>query len=300
MKKLLPLICMFAYLQAFSQADSISAGQLTGMIHTVYQPGPCAIAVPVYDYMLVQQQADFDLDHDGVTDFSIILSFDHVSAGAQYWNISLSMSSNCFVRTLIDTYTVVQGCTGYPGYGDTIWHPVVKNFFNGETIVNTDDSLWQSGTVVFQDFGGHCSTSILQDFNTGGSDWQYHFFKLIKGTDTLLAYARFTEQMVDTSGNMICYISDYACQGTQSTFNIATAIVPTSADHFKVYPVPFSNEINIETPQPGMYSLYSLTGALLLTGRGSKINVEALPAGAYILQFNSSNTSVRRSLIKMQ
>jgi Secretion system C-terminal sorting domain len=291
------LLCLFS---SKAQTSSITAGQITGMIHTVYQPGPLAIQVPEYDYGLVQQQQDFDLDKDGITDFSIIVSFDHISAGAQYWNISLSMSPACYVRCLIDTYTVQQGCTGYTGYGDTVWHPVVKNFFYGNNIYNSADTLWQSGTIELQDFGGHCSTSLLQDFNTGGSNWQYHFFKLIKGTDTLLAYARFSEATVDGRGHMICYISDYAIQGTQNTINIPTAIATPSADNFKIYPIPFSNEINMEATNNGTYNIYAVTGALLLSGKGNKVNTQALPAGSYILEVSSNNSTVRRVVVKVQ
>ena len=293
---ILLILCVF---KSKAQTDAITAGQITDMIHTVYQPGPFAIQVPAINDGLEQQSADFDLDHDGVTDFSILLSFQHLGVVSNAGSIVFSMAPDCYVKCVPDTYTLQPNCPNAVN-GDTVTVPVVKNFKAGDTIFKTNDTLWQTNTVALQSYEYGCPTALLQDLNNIGDSWAYHAFKLIKGNDTLLAYALISNQIIGERGGLYCYISNYAIQGNQNTINVPTAIATLSADNFKIYPIPFSNEINIEATSNCTYNIYAVTGTLLLSGSGNKVNTQALPEGSYILEVSSNNSTVRRVVVKMQ
>ena len=145
-----------------------------------------------------------------------------------------------------------------------------------------------------------CPTALLQDLNNISDGWAYHAFKLVKSNESLLAYALISNQIFGDTGNLYCYISDYAIQGTQNTINVPTAIASLSADNFKIYPIPFSNEINMEVTNSCTYNVYAVTGALLLSGNGNKVNTQVLPAGSYILEVKENNTTVRKAVVKVQ
>jgi len=76
------------------------------------------------------------------------------------------------------------------------------------------------------------------------------------------------------------------------------AVSEGNAANFSVYPVPAQGEITIETEGFAKAELYNLMGQMLMESQQPKMNIEALPAGSYLLKvFRNDGVSMAKSLL---
>lgn len=99
------------------------------------------------------------------------------------------------------------------------------------------------------------------------------------------------------------YDIDYPNDGDTATWIFNTTLGVMQMDYseqIELYPNPVSSVLHVDAPfNTSGISVYSIAGDLLITeSTTNEINVEALPAGAYIIQLNTDSGIVRKRFTK--
>ena len=301
MKKLI-LLCLIAFYHtvASAQTNFITAGQTDNMIYTCYQPGSWALSAGDGQGGSGQNIMPVDLNGDGTVDFSILLDYQHIGVGSYSWTMTLVLSSNCYVHCQSDTYLVAAirpSCLR-----DSTYYSVAENYLRADTLTDFSDTLWKTGNVLVEHYYNYTCDVYLQDTSKLSPAGEYHFFKLVINNDTLLAYARFSDAIgQNNEAGVTILLFDFACQGNQKYTTLPTAIAEiTGAQNIKIYPVPFTQNLNIQSSQPITYTFFSNTGSQVLSGAGNRIDTEHLAPGAYMLVLKTGDTVFRKSVVKMR
>ena len=83
---------------------------------------------------------------------------------------------------------------------------------------------------------------------------------------------------------------------------VSTSVNEVAVNPVKVFPNPFSSEINISANDAGMFSIYDISGREILSAdfkKGSSVfSSEELAAGVYLIQIKTNNTVIQEKLIK--
>ncbi len=214
-----------------------------------------------------------------------------VSASTRLLLNGLSMYSLRY----IDTFSI--------GYDFFEAGSALKSYRYSDTLTSLQDSLWLTGgnvnlvsTVFDGDYEG--DSNLVEH-----SAYDYFFMRIIDSTDTLLGYIQV--DFPHDSGADYAYplsqtpvIKSFAIQGQERTDTILGIANITRETKPQIYPNPFSDHLDISNEEMYHYSLFDLSGKLLLTGKGSKINSSQLATGAYLLLLQNGETSFYQKVIK--
>lgn len=274
-----------------AQTDFITAGQSTGMIFTDYVPDynfPLTLSSNVaYNYS--DGSVDIDLNRNGTNDLTLLYHHSDglAASSSSYSSTNLVTHTNCYVYCISDT-SHGNYCNG------NTYQWIGKKYSVFDTLQTVNDSAWQSGTVKiessFSVMGYGCS---LFDHSFGDTipDRRYYFVRLIESGDTLLGF-------IQLSTNHIIY--DYAIQGIQSIFNITSISKINSENDVRVYPIPFTNQLNINTDSNIEYFLYDIWGNEVLTGSSKTIDANSLSNGIYSLLIRREGVTTFRKVVKVK
>ena len=143
------------------------------------------------------------------------------------------------------------------------------------------------------------------------NDWQVEYkyeFGYVDGNATRGTCNLFISgQMVSTDGDIeMAYgyntasKSFYGCEVNMTYIDLTGVNENVEATHFKVYPVPAENEIQIQAEGLQKAEIYSLTGQKLMESAMEKMNVSSLSQGVYLLKVydQSGRAEVQRIVVK--
>jgi hypothetical protein len=261
-------------INSFSQNNYIIAGQIQNMMFTDFIPKN-------YNYPSI------DLNHDGIIDLEFLYSNSQPGGigGGFTEKTSVITSPDCYVSCV---YRKPLSATLYNC--DTSFHLVGSRFSTNDTMIDYNDSSWQSGTILLERYSLAANkTCVIRDETDSNLIPHYFFLKLINDNDTLLGYIHFR------TGNGALY--DYACQGNESYFVINHNESPPS--NINIYPIPFRNYLNIKSSYKLDYELHDVTGKIILSGNSDFINTESLRAGTYLLFLKNERVSFCKKIVKI-
>jgi hypothetical protein len=279
------------------QSNFIIAGQTDSMIYTAYNLPYGSDLNNFYQDCLtnfgVPVTMSIDFTQRGNSD-CIAQAFCENQDPAQTWQWeTLVTDTNCLILGITDSNIVYMNQYCLHGINAIC----AKRFLKGDTLYANSTGPWLSGTLYTQ---GSFDCCWFGDSSRPFVDSSYYFAKLIVNGDTLLAYLCLQDILPScvywaTPGNLY----SYACQGNQSYHVVNSIKENKDVNDFKLFPIPFNNQLNIIAAAPLKYSLYDIAGNLILSGSGPVVETNNISPGSYFIEIGSGSSKTYKRVVKI-
>ena len=287
MLRLVIICCLFYFCDGLqAQIKYIMAGQTDSMICTEYRPSYTWQDLTPPSHEKFKSTVAVDLNEDGITDCMAIFYY---STGP-----TIGQGSGDFTLRLIPSNWCQILCDSIP-WGTQNVVIAAHSFHFGDTMTASSSQVWLTSTHNQYDSSIQAYDYLFDEHSpcfANNASCSYYFAKLIVGADTLLGYMHL--------GSDMNFFSDWACQGTQhmDTINVSDGITEIQANDIRVFPSPFSHQLNIETIGATSYSLYNSIGALVLSDTRRQLDTSLLALGLYVVAIHSEKGDYYLKVIK--
>lgn len=257
-----------------SQGEFIIAGQTQDMIYTDF--------VPDYKIQTLNTSAVLDLNHDGINDIEVHLSYPQTPSLTYLY--FLGDAKRCLVQNFLGGGMDEVG--NKYSFGDTL-------SFDSDSIIfwqRYSSSVCKIAETCIPFFNGCYETDTVSDLT---ADY-YYFVRFKVSADTLYGYIH-----LSFDSNLRATIYDFACQGPQSSYILSVLDDNFLSNNVKVSPALFSNYLHVDAPDKSEFSLYDLTGKEVMVWTDKIVKTEFLESGVYLLVVQTGHGRMSKKVVKL-